>query len=41
MLIKNGFLTDPGTQRIGRFDIRIEDGLIREIESDIPASPDE
>ena len=41
MLIKNGFLTDPGTQRIGRFDIRIEDGLIREIGSDIPASPDE
>ena len=28
MLIKNGFVTDPGTQRAGVYDIRIEDGLI-------------
>ncbi|HIX47818.1 MAG TPA: amidohydrolase family protein, partial [Candidatus Mediterraneibacter caccavium] len=41
MLIKNGFVTDPGTQRAGVCDIRIEDGLIREISADIPASPSE
>lgn len=41
MIIKNGFVTDPGTQRAGIYDIRIEDGLIREISSDISASPSE
>ena len=41
MLIKNGFVTDPGTQRAGVYDIRIEDGLIREISTDLPAAPSE
>ena len=41
MLIKNGFVTDPGTQRAGVYDIRIEDALIREISTDLPAAPSE
>ena len=41
MLIKNAFVTDPGSQRAGISDIRIEDGRIREISPDISSSPSE
>ena len=41
MLIKNGYVTDPATQRSGIYDIRIEDGLIREISPDIDCSSSE
>ena len=41
MIIKNGFLTDPATQRSGLYDIRIENGVIQEIGSDIPPTSSE
>ncbi len=41
MIIKNGFITDPATQRAGIYDIRIENGLIQEIAPDIPAAASE
>ena len=41
MIIKNGFVTDPASQRAGIYDIRIENGLIQEIAPDIPVTPAE
>lgn len=41
MIIKNGFITDPATQRTGLYDIRIEDGLIKEIAPDLAPEPSE
>ena len=41
MIIKNGFVTDPATQRAGIYDIRIEDGLIKEIATDLASAPSE
>ena len=42
MIIKNGFVTDPAAQRTGIYDIRIEDGLIKEIAPDLtPAQSEE
>ena len=41
MIIKNGFVTDPATQRAGIYDIRIEDGLIKAIAPDLDAAPSE
>lgn len=41
MIIKNGFITDPATQRTGLYDIRIEDGLIKEIALDLAPEPSE
>lgn len=41
MIIKNGFITAPATQRTGLYDIRIEDGLIKEIAPDLAPEPSE
>ena len=41
MIIKNGFITDPATQRTGLYDIRTEDGLIKEIAPDLAPEPSE
>lgn len=41
MLIKNGFLIDPATQKSGRYDIRVESGVIQKIDEEISAMKDE
>lgn len=38
MIIKNGFIIDPATQKSGKFDIRIENGVIRQIAADLPVA---
>lgn len=38
MIIKNGFIIDPATQKSGKFDIRIENGVIRQIATDLPVA---
>lgn len=41
MLIKNGFITDPASQRSYAGDIRIENGVIQKISADITPAPEE
>lgn len=41
MLIKNGFITDPASQRSYAGDIRIESGVIQKISADITPAPEE
>ena len=41
MLIKNGFITDPASQRSYASDIRIENGVIQKISADITPAPEE
>lgn len=41
MLIKNGFIIDPASQTARKADVLIENGMIRKIDSDIPADSSE
>ncbi len=37
LLLKNGYLIDPGTKKEGRFDILIENGIVSKISKNIPS----
>lgn len=41
MVIKNGFIIDPASKLTSRYDIQIENGVIRQIAEEIPAASSE